>query len=88
MRPCRSWVNLDQTGSPGHVRFSPNSDRAADIAVGPVRAMKRLMRGRNLTGLFDHLVGAREQCSWQFEAKRLCGLEVDHQFVLGRRLHG
>src|SRR5215475_3739780 len=36
---------------------------------------------------FDHLVGGREQRLWNFEAQRLGGFEVDHQLVLGRRLH-
>jgi hypothetical protein len=35
----------------------------------------------------DHLVGAGEQRRWNIEAERLCGLEIDHQFVLCRRLH-
>src|SRR5881296_3175170 len=36
---------------------------------------------------FNHLVGAREQRGRDFKAERSCGLEVDHQLVLGRRLH-
>ena len=37
--------------------------------------------------LFDDLVGAREHRGRHIEAERLGGLEIDHQFVLGRRLH-
>src|SRR5262249_10511486 len=36
---------------------------------------------------FDHLVGGHEQLVWNLEAQRLGGLEVDHKFILGRRLH-
>ncbi len=37
--------------------------------------------------LLDHLVGEREQLWWNFKSKRLRGLEIDHQLVLGRCLH-
>ena len=40
------------------------------------------------SGLFDHLVGAREHRCRHVEAERFGGLHVDHQLVLGRRLHG
>src|SRR5712664_826601 len=36
------------------------------------------------TALYDHLVGAGEQCRWHNDVKRLCGLQIDHQFELGR----
>src|SRR5438876_10954073 len=35
----------------------------------------------------NHLVRAGEQRLWHGEAQRLRGLKVDHQFILGRRLH-
>src|SRR6516162_2528237 len=54
-------------------------------------------RSAHLTGLkmrritravsFDHLVGGGEKSRWNVEAKRLGGREIDHRFVLGRRLH-
>ena len=38
--------------------------------------------------LFDHVVGLRKQRCWDRYAERLSCLEIDHQLVLGWRLHG
>jgi hypothetical protein len=36
-----------------------------------------------LAHLFDHLVGAHQERFRDFQAERLGGLQVDHQFELG-----
>src|SRR5262249_10367567 len=43
---------------------------------------------QQIWSLLDHLVGAREQCWWHFQAESLGGLEIDHQLELNRGLHG
>ena len=50
--------------------------------------MSALCQKQTLAALFDQLVGAAEQRCRHVDAESLCGLEVDHQLVLGRRLHG
>src|SRR5882757_10026972 len=42
---------------------------------------------RTLAASFDDLVGDGEKVSRHLDAKLLCGLEVDHQFELGRLQH-
>ena len=37
--------------------------------------------------LLDHLVSPGEHCRGNCKVERLCSLEIDHQFVPGRRLH-
>src|SRR4029453_140879 len=37
--------------------------------------------------LLDHLVGRGKQRLRNGQAERLCGLEIDNQLILGRRLH-
>jgi hypothetical protein len=39
------------------------------------------------TGLFDHFVGTREQGLRDIKSECLGGLEINYEFVLGRRLH-
>ena len=60
----------------GHFRLSPKSGSTADIADGPVRAISGLMHRSK--GLFDDLVGQREQLIRDFQVKRLGGLHVEY----------
>jgi hypothetical protein len=55
--------------------FGPNSDIARLCHAG-------------IGLLFDHLVGAGEKGGGDHEAKRLGGLEIDHQLECGRLFNG
>jgi hypothetical protein len=76
-----------ELGCPGHVRFTPVSDRTADIANGPVGATSRLMH-RTKCASFDHLVSTTQQRNRDGDAERLRGSHIDNKFNLGGLLHG
>ena len=59
----------------------------SDTAMAERTAIRRYILDPPPLSLFDHLVGAGEHGWRDGEAERLRGLEIDHQFVLGRCLY-
>ena len=70
------------------VRFPPTSDIDWRGRYGRKVPGAAVSRCSNVGAeLFDHLVGAGKQRRWDFNADRPRGLQIDHQLVLGWRLH-
>src|SRR5262249_62156208 len=77
----RFGSSADYAVAKRHFRFTPEADMrgaARDVRFGPIADMAQL---------FDHLVGNGEQRLRNCQTERLCGLEIDNELILGRRLH-
>src|SRR6266851_7342334 len=84
------WSIAAQAISASRQRMSaspPKADIRRLASICPLRAITGCEQSQQNQSLFDYLVGAGEQLRWHVEAKRLRGLEVDHQLVLGWRLY-
>src|SRR5215470_649982 len=53
---------------------------------GPAQVQQNSLQKAPLD-LLDHLVSAREQRRWDFDSDLPRGFQIDHQLVLGWRLH-
>ena len=66
----------------GRVRFAPNRDQVSQVTNTFPGHKRTKCSAANLL-LFDHLVGARNDCSGNGEPKCLSGREIDNEFELG-----
>src|SRR5678816_2675299 len=81
--PCNRCLRFATTVASGHATLATKRTLLLTWAGLPPAGSRQLC----LAHSFDHLVGAREQRRRHLKAERLRSLEVNHQLVLGRRLH-
>src|SRR5258708_33804387 len=81
--PCNRCVRFAPTVAGGHATLATKRTLLLTWAGLPPAGSHQLC----LAHSFEHLIGAGEHARRYVEAKRLGGLQVDQQLVLGRRLH-
>ena len=74
--PCNRCVRFATTVASGHATLATKRTLLLTWAGLPPAGSHQLC----LAHSFDHLVGAHEQLCREFEAERLRGLEIAHQF--------
>jgi hypothetical protein len=87
-RECRSWVKSAMLAVGRSLPVYPDNRTSSISAATSQKCQERTRAPQQLSSLFDHLVGAGEQCHWNVEAESLSGLEVDIQGNVRRLLDG
>jgi hypothetical protein len=70
-----------------NVRFAPESGPKSDIVLCPLGAITGREQAQQGNPLFDHLIGAGDECRRHVEAERPGGFEVDRQLEFDWCLH-
>jgi hypothetical protein len=77
----------NRTSSMHDFRFTPDSDRRADIPGGPLCAITGSEQVQQIASLFDQLVGGHLHDQRHRDAECLRRFEIDDEFDLGRLHH-
>ena len=75
----------DRGRGPVYVRSTSDRVEILCTAVKDAKCQSRPKCAAAKSGLFDDLVSAGKHCRWQFKAKRLGGLQLEHQLKSRRR---
>src|SRR5258708_40293154 len=84
--PLPLRVKTGSVGASSSFPLYPTKQTSTVASARSVSCQQETHAPPQTTALFDHLVGALQQRCRHFDAKRLCGLQIDHQFELGRLL--
>ena len=80
------WVKSGHDSLSLDVRFTPESGHQTAVLRCPLSAKSRHMHRSNF-GLFNHLVGEREQVVRKFDSQSSCRLHVDDEAAARKLTH-